>query len=92
MFDGYLKVMSSCSVCGLDYGGVDTGDGPAVFVMSFIGFAVVMAALIVEVTYQPPYWVHAVIWLPAILGGALGLLRPAKGVFIALAYRYRSNP
>jgi hypothetical protein len=31
------------------------------------GAVVVGAALITEVKYQPPYWVHAALWLPLIL-------------------------
>ena len=45
----------------------DAGDGPAVFVILIAGFIVVGAALIVEVVYQPPFWVHAVLWVPLIL-------------------------
>ncbi len=35
--------------------------------MFFAGFVVVFSALIVEVMYQPPFWLHAVLWLPLIL-------------------------
>ena len=37
------------------------------FVILIAGFIVVGAALIVEVIYQPPFWLHAVLWLPLIL-------------------------
>ena len=36
-------------------------------------------------------WLHATIWPPLILGAALGLLRPMKGVLIALQYRHRAS-
>jgi hypothetical protein len=38
-----------------------------VFVILIGGFIVVFAALMTEVVYQPPYWVHAALWLPLIL-------------------------
>ena len=57
----------AASACGLDYSFADAGDGPAVFVMLIAGFIVVGAALVVEVAYQPPFWVHALLWLPLIL-------------------------
>jgi len=38
------------------------------------------AALGVEFAYQPPYWVHAMLWLPLIALTTLGPLRPIKGV------------
>ena len=67
LFDGFLTLAPRCEACGLDYSFVDAGDGPAVFVMFIAGFIVVGSALVVEVMYEPPYWVHAVLWLPLIL-------------------------
>lgn len=91
LFSGYLTVAPSCSECGLDFSKVDSGDGPAVFIILFLGFIVVALALWVEVVYQPPYWVHLVLWLPLILIGSLGLLRPFKGVLIGLQYKHKAT-
>ena len=52
--------------CGLDYAFIDAGDGPAIFIIMLAGAVVVAAALIVEVKYQPPFWLHAALWLPLI--------------------------
>ena len=79
-----------CDACGLDYGFADAGDGPAVFIMFLAGFIAVGAALIVEALYHPPYWVHAVLWLPLILIVTLGPLRPMKGLMIALQYHRKA--
>ena len=89
LFGGYLAVRESCADCGLDYAEVDTGDGPAVFIILIVGFAVVGAALIVEMMFQPPYWLHLVLWLPMILGLSLGLLPLFKATLIALSYRHK---
>jgi len=48
-----------CEACGLDYAFIDAGDGPAIFIIMIAGAIVVGAALIVEVKYQPPFWLHA---------------------------------
>ena len=77
-------------MCGLDYGFADAGDGPAVFIMFFAGFIVVGAALVIEVVYRPPFWVHAVLWLPLILIVTLGPLRPMKGLLIALQFHHKA--
>ena len=82
---------SSCEVCGLDYDFVDSGDGPAVFIMFIAGFIVVGAALVTEILYQPPLWVHAVLWLPLIVIVTIGPLRPMKGLMIALQYHHRAG-
>ena len=81
----------ACESCGLDFGFADAGDGPAVFVILIGGAIVVFAALIVEVLYQPPYWVHAALWLPLILIVTLGPLRPIKGLLIALQYHHKAQ-
>ena len=90
LFEGFLALRPRCEVCGLDYSFVDAGDGPAVFIMFFAGFIVVAAALAVEVAYQPPFWVHAVLWAPLIVLTTLGPLRPMKGLLIALQYHHRA--
>jgi len=83
-------VAPHCEVCGLDFGFIDAADAPAFFVMIFSGFVVVAAALIVEVLYQPPFWVHAALWLPLILITTLVPIRPLKGLMIALQYRHEA--
>lgn len=90
MLQGFLDLRPRCEVCGLDYGFVDAGDGPAVFVILFAGFIVVGAALIVEALYQPPFWLHAALWLPLILLTTLAPLRPMKGILIALQYHHKA--
>lgn len=90
LFSGYLTVADRCSVCGLDFHFVDSGDGPAVFVVLTAGFVVVGLALWLELALSPPLWVHLVLWTPVILAVTLGLLRPLKGLLIALQYRNKA--
>jgi uncharacterized protein (DUF983 family) len=90
LFQGFVSLRPRCDVCGLDYAFADSGDGPAVFIMFLAGFIVVFAALVTEVIYQPPLWVHAALWLPLILIVTLGPLRPMKGLLIALQYHHRA--
>lgn len=91
LFSGYLTIAPKCTVCGEDLAKLEQGDGPAVFVILILGFVIVGAALVVEVTYQPPMWVHAVLWPPLIIGGALALLRPLKALMAAMHYRHRQG-
>ena len=90
LFAGFLKVAPRCENCGQDFAFADSADGPAFFVMSFAGFVVVLAALVVEVLYQPPYWLHALLWVPLILAMTLAPLRPVKGLLIALQYHHKA--
>ncbi len=88
LFAGLLTVRPACPSCGLDFSAEDAGDGPAVFVIFFLGLLVVGLAAVVEVEFAPPIWVHLLLWTPLILGGAILLLRPLKAGLIALQYRH----
>lgn len=92
MFSGFVTVSPRCENCDLDYSFADSGDGPAVFVALFGGFAVLGLALWTEIVFQPPIWVHMVVFLPLTLVVCLGLLRPFKGLLIALQYRNKAAP
>ena len=91
MFKGFLTIAPRCDVCGLDYAFADAGDGPAIFVMLIAGFVVLGAALIVDVKYEPPIWVHLLISLPLAVIVCLGILRPLKGVLVALQYSNKAE-
>jgi len=91
LFEGILKVRSSCPVCGLDLAWADAADGPAVFVIFIVGGIVTALALMVESWFAPPYWVHLAIWSPVILIGSIALLRPMKATLIALQYRHKAG-
>ena len=56
-----LTIRENCSVCGLELSENDNGDGPAVFLIFILGFLLVPMALIFEVVFSPPLWVHAVL-------------------------------
>lgn len=90
LFDGYLTLRPRCSNCGLDFAFADAGDGPAVFVILLIGIIVCALALWTEVSWNPPLWVHFLLWVPLTLVLCLPLLRLLKGVMIALQYRHRA--
>jgi uncharacterized protein (DUF983 family) len=91
LFAGFISLRPACVSCGCDYAFIDTGDGPAVFIILIGGFIVVFAALIVEVKYQPPYWLHAALWLPLILAVTLLPLRSMKSLLIALQFHHKAQ-
>ncbi|SCB44389.1 Uncharacterized conserved protein, DUF983 family [Bradyrhizobium shewense] len=92
LYAGFLTLAPACDRCGLDYAFIDTGDGPAIFIIMLAGGIVVAAALIVEVKYQPPYWLHAALWLPLILVTTLLPLRAMKSLLIALQFHHKAAP
>ena len=91
MFDGFLSFRPACEVCGQDFTAFDSADGPAFFVMSIVGTLVVGIALWLEVAYEPPIWVHAVVAVSLTVGLSLALVRPIKGVLAALQFRNKAE-
>ncbi len=91
LFGGFIDLAPKCDKCGLDYGFADSGDGPAVFIMMIAGFVIVGLVLWVEFTWSPPYWVHAMLWIPLTLVMTVGLIRPLKGWLVAQQYRHKAE-
>lgn len=86
-----LAVRHSCPACGLSYAFADSGDGPAVFVIMILGALTLGGALFLEFRYEPPVWVHLVVWGLFIPVVAFGLLRVLKGVLINLQYAHKAE-
>jgi uncharacterized protein (DUF983 family) len=91
LFAGYLRIAPRCGRCGLDYAMFDVGDGASVFVILIAGFLVVGAALAVEIAWSPPYWVHAVLWIPSVAILTLGGLRLVKSTLMVLQYKHQAH-
>ena len=56
-----------------------------------VGFVVAGAALLVEIAYSPTILVHFLLWPPLVLVLCLGMLRPLKGILVALQYHHRAE-
>jgi uncharacterized protein (DUF983 family) len=91
LFRGFLAVAPRCGACGLDLSAQDSGDGPVAFIVLLVGFVVVIAALLVEVGYAWPVWLHLLVWLPLAALLCLALMRPLKGALIGLQYQHRRH-
>lgn len=91
MFTGLLTLRPACPSCGLDLTQSDTGDAGAVGLIMVLGAIVVIMAFWVEFRFEPPLWVHVVLWPSITLPLAILLMRPMKAALVALQYRHRST-
>ena len=91
LFGGVLRVVDRCSVCDLDLRGNDAGDGPAVFVILALGALIMIGVFWVEFRFEPPWWVHVLIWGPLTVGLAMWLLRVLKAWLVMQQYTHRST-
>lgn len=85
-FAGWTAFAPRCRACGLDLARYNVGDGPAAFLILIVGALVVGLAIWLELAFSPPWWLHAILWLPLIVGGIVGGLRLAKAALLHSEY------
>lgn len=91
VFQRGLALRDACSHCELDYKFIDTGDGPAVFVIFLLGAIVLGAALYAEFKYNVSILFHVIAWGIATPLLAFVLLRLLKGLLIGLQYQNKAE-
>ena len=91
LFTGVLTLRPACPICGLDLTEADTGDGAAVFIILLLGALMVGLAFWVEFRFNPPLWVHAVLWPALTIPLAIALMRPIKAALVYQQYRNRRS-
>lgn len=79
----------TCTNCGLDISKNDSADGPAVFILFILCFALTPLALAFEAMVEPPLWVHAVLWGGLAIGLTVATIKPLRAYTIALEYKHR---
>ena len=91
LFQGVLTVRDRCARCGLDLRACDTGDGAAFAVMLVLGTVLVALAFWVEFHFEPPLWVHVVLWPVVTVPLTVALMRPFKAGLVALQFKHRKE-
>ncbi len=91
LFTGLLTLRKGCDHCGLDYGFADPADGPAFFVICFGCVPAVVVALMIEILFTPPFWVHLVTSLPFLVLTCTLPLRPLKGWLVCSQFFYKAR-
>ncbi|MDP8994726.1 MAG: DUF983 domain-containing protein [Pseudomonadota bacterium] len=88
LFRGVATFAPHCRACGLDFAAFNVGDGPAAFLTLLIGAAVTALAIALELSLQPAWWVHVLLWPPLATIAVLFALRHAKAAMLVLEYRH----
>ena len=91
LFSGFLRVSECCAQCNTELHHHRADDAPPYFTMLIVGHLVIGSVLWTEVALSPPMWLHLVIWLPLTLILSLALLRPIKGIIVALQWALRMH-
>jgi uncharacterized protein (DUF983 family) len=91
LYRRFLKVSDICPNCGEELHHHRADDAPPYFTIIIVGHIVVSLVLLVEMTYRPPLWVHAALWLPLTIVLAVGLLPSIKGALVGLQWALRMH-
>ena len=91
LFSGPVQFSDKCDTCGLDYGAFNVGDGPAALLTMAIGALIIVAAINLEIVAHPPFWVHALIWVPTTVILVILSLRFAKGALLIAEHRNKAK-
>jgi uncharacterized protein (DUF983 family) len=86
-----LTLRPACLVCGRDLGQADTGDAGAGGVIMVLGAIVIGLAFWVEFRFEPPLWVHAILWPAITVPLAVLIMRPVKAALVAALFRHRAS-
>ena len=87
LFEGLTTFSPRCRACDLDLARFNVGDGPAAFLTMVIGALVVGLALWVQLAFDPPFWVHIVLWVPLTALAVVWGLRAGKAALLAAEYQ-----
>ena len=91
LFDGVISFAPRCRGCGLDYSTFNVGDGAAAFLTLIIGAVVSALAIWLQLRFEPPFWVHVVLWVPLTTFAVLAGLRYGKSKLLAAEYRRKAG-
>jgi uncharacterized protein (DUF983 family) len=56
-----------------------------------LGAVIVGLAFWVEFRFEPPLWVHVVVWPALTIPLAILIMRPVKAALVALQFRHRTT-
>lgn len=88
LLSGLLSLRDACPVCGHDFTGYAGADGPAYIAIVLVSTIVMILAVWLDLKYEPPLWVHALLWIPLTAILSLLFLRHAKGWIVAAHYAH----
>jgi len=91
LFAGWTRFADRCRACGLDLTTFNVGDGPAAFLTMIVGAVVVILAVWLQLSAEPPWWVHVLLWVPLTTVGVVLGLRVAKAALLQSEYHNRAG-
>jgi uncharacterized protein (DUF983 family) len=90
LFRGPVSFAERCGTCDLDFQSFNIGDGPAAFLILIVGAIVAVSAIMLDLAFSPPWWVHSV-WLPVGIALTIVGLRVGKATLLFQEYKHQAR-
>ena len=91
IFKNILEIKEKCEFCKLKLSEHDCGDGPMFFAILILNIFVVSFAIITEIYFSPPLWLHITVWGTTTILLSIILIKYLKVIFLALDFKYRKK-
>jgi len=91
LFSGYLRLAPECTGCGAPLAAVRADDAPPYFTIFLTGHLLLPFVFWIEQAWEPPMWLHMVVWLPLFAVICTLMLRPVKGAVAGWMMRLGIN-
>ncbi len=91
LFRKYLKVADSCPACAEELHHHRADDAPAYITIFLVGHIIIPPILLIEIWYQPAYWLQFLSWTPLLVLLTLALLPVVKGAVVGLQWALRMH-
>src|SRR3546814_15027330 len=91
LFQGFVTFAPKCRACSLDFSAFNVGDGPAALLILVVGAPITGLAITLELSAEPPFWLHLLLWPVVPLSAVLGSLRPAHAAPLFPDYRHHAR-
>jgi len=88
LYRGILTLADRCSQCGLSFAAHDSGDGPAFFAITLLGFVIVGFATWLEFAFRPPIWLTLLAATLLLFALTPVCLRFFKSYLLALQFKH----
>lgn len=83
---GFLEPLEACPDCGADFSRHGAGDGAVFIVLTLLCFVMMGVMFALEMAFEPPVWLHAVVAISLVLGATMVLLPPVKRFMVAKSF------
>lgn len=86
LFNGFVKTVDKCAVCGEEIHHHRADDLPAYLVILIVGHFMVSGFMLFSEVFPLSNWQQLAIWVPLTIISAIALLRPVKGAVVGLQW------